>query len=91
VNGTQRATCYIVASPEYDYVDEILCGQGPVTHERDVLYVWARNANRAKAAFLRAMRRRYRHRSVIRPAYLDDNPFAGMLVERLAAETGRNA
>lgn len=76
---------YLVESAEYGTVIPVLdYGQGPTEWGRDVLYVRARSAARAKVLMVRAFRRRipsgYRWKKA---PWLDDgNPFRGMKAVR---------
>ncbi len=81
-----RALVWLVCSPIYTYVDQILDdGSGPSYDERDVLYVRCRSRARAKVLALRAWRRRF-SRGRWWPGrdylYRGENPFRGMTVER---------
>lgn len=80
------ATWYEVASPLSARVDPVLDdGSGPTDYWRDVLYVRASSAQRAKALFIRAFRRRCGPSAWRKAPWLTDgNPFAGMLVRAAA-------
>lgn len=84
----KRGRCYLVASAQYSYVEPVLDdGSGPTEYARDVIYVCARSAKRARVLALRAFRRLYRRRPSKRPDYLTDGmPFKGMTAERVELE-----
>lgn len=82
--------CYLVCSPEYGTVVEVIdFGQGPMECGRDVLFAYARNAGRAKVLAVRAWRRAQKKNwRVARFLSHTDNPFTGIEVKRAVCEHG---
>ena len=76
----QLARRWIVCSPEYEWVDVIVDGQGPIEIVRDCVEVEADTARDARVLGVRLMRQQFRRGYHNR--YSDDNPFSGLLVER---------
>lgn len=71
---SQTGRCYCVCSPEYGTVIPVMdFAQGPMEYGCDVVFVFARNAKRAKTLALRVFRRQHSG-----AYYLSENPFKGM-------------
>jgi hypothetical protein len=75
-----RPVCWLVLSPESDTVD-YSWEREPPEYGRDVLYVRARTAARAKTLAIRAFRKHWRQLKIGRPyivRYYDVNPMAAL-------------
>lgn len=72
---------YVAVSPEFDYVEPVVCGTGPTYTECDVCLV---EAHTKREAQIRAVKHWRKHGA----GYLDgaENPFAGVRVEAKDAE-----
>lgn len=74
---------WLVISPEYEFVDVIVDGQGPTEIVRDVVEVEAATKRDALLLGVKAMRANPRENAWLRR--YADNPFAGMVVKRADA------